>query len=96
MITPRIEIDLAKIEDNARSLVTRLAKRGIRVTGVTKATLGSPDVARAMVRGGVTRLADSRIENLEALQETRHQGPAHAVARARSRLGRSRRRVRPD
>lgn len=75
MITPRIEIDLAKIEDNTRSLVTRLAKRGIQVTGVTKATLGSPDIARAMVRGGVTRLADSRIENLEALQEAGIRAP---------------------
>lgn len=70
MIAPRVEIDLAKIEENTRALVTRLAKRGIQVTGVTKATLGSPDIARAMVRGGVSRLADSRVENLEALQES--------------------------
>lgn len=70
MIAPRIEIDLGKVEINARTLVGRLGKRGIHVTGVTNATLGSPDVARAMLRGGVTRLADSRIENLEALRES--------------------------
>ncbi|GIG53352.1 alanine/ornithine racemase family PLP-dependent enzyme [Demequina activiva] len=69
MISPRIEIDLAAIEHNARSLVTRLAKRGIGVTGVTKATLGSPEIAKAMLRGGVTRIGDSRIENLEALRD---------------------------
>lgn len=69
MIAPRIEIDLGKVEQNARSLVDRLERRGIQVTGVTKATLGSPDVARAMLRGGVKRLADSRIDNLEALKE---------------------------
>ncbi len=69
MITPRIEVDLSAIEHNARQLVTRLAKRGISVTGVTKATLGSPEVAKAMIRGGVTRLGDSRLENLEALRE---------------------------
>ncbi|WP_062076572.1 alanine/ornithine racemase family PLP-dependent enzyme [Demequina globuliformis] len=69
MIVPRIEIDLQAIEDNARTLVTRLRARGIEVTGVTKATLGSPEVAKAMVRGGVARIADSRIENLEALRE---------------------------
>lgn len=69
MNTPRIEIDLAAIEFNTHALVTRLARRGIHVTGVTKATLGSPDVAKAMLRGGVTRLADSRIENLEALRQ---------------------------
>lgn len=70
MSTPRIEVDLAAIEHNARSLVERLAPQGITVTGVTKATLGSPQVARAMLRGGVTRLADSRIENLERMRRS--------------------------
>ncbi len=42
MTAPRLEIDLDKIHHNARTLVERLAKRGISVTGVTKATLGSP------------------------------------------------------
>ncbi|WP_084039569.1 alanine/ornithine racemase family PLP-dependent enzyme [Demequina sp. NBRC 110053] len=69
MISPRIEVDLSAIEHNARVLVTRLARRGISVTGVTKATLGSPDIAKAMIRGGVTRIADSRIDNLEALRD---------------------------
>ncbi len=69
MIAPRLEVDLGAIEHNARVLVARLGRRGIAVTGVTKATLGSPEVGRAMVRGGVTRLGDTRIENLEALRE---------------------------
>lgn len=69
MISPRIEVDLAAIEHNTHSLVTRLEKRGISVTGVTKATLGSPEVARAMVRGGVKRIGDSRLENLEDLKQ---------------------------
>lgn len=68
MTAPRIEVDLAAIEHNARTLVTRLAPLGITITGVTKATRGSPQVARAMQRGGITRLADSRIENLERLR----------------------------
>ncbi|MFW7414819.1 alanine racemase [Demequina sp. SO4-18] len=68
MSAPRIEVDLAAIEHNTRFLVLRLAKTGISVTGVTKATRGSPEVARAMLRGGVTGLADSRIENLERLR----------------------------
>ncbi|MCU1375091.1 MAG: hypothetical protein JWO68_2377, partial [Actinomycetia bacterium] len=44
------------------------AGRGVAVTGVTKATLGSPEVARELVRAGVAGLGDSRIENLEALR----------------------------
>ena len=69
MRTPRIEIDLSAVEHNARELVKRLHARGIDVTGVTQATLGSPEVAKAMVNGGVKRLGDSRIENIEALRD---------------------------
>lgn len=67
MIAPRLEIDLGKIQHNARTLVERLAKRGISVTGVTKATLGSPEIAGALLRAGVRALGDSRIENIEAM-----------------------------
>ncbi|EWH03075.1 hypothetical protein Q427_05255 [Halomonas sp. BC04] len=75
MICPRIEVDLAKIEYNTRALVTLLSDRGIDVTGVTKATLGSPEVASAMIAGGVSRLGDSRLENLEALRHAGIQTP---------------------
>lgn len=64
----RVDLDLDKIAHNARSLVDRLGARGISVTGVTKATLGSPAVATALVGAGVSGLADSRVENLERLR----------------------------
>ena len=67
MTAPRLEIDLDAIEPNTRVLVDRLAARGIRVTAVTKAALGSPAVAAAMLRGGATGLGDSRVENLARL-----------------------------
>jgi len=67
MSAPRVEIDLDKVEQNTRSLVERLAPRGIRVTGVTKAALGSPGVGAAMVRGGAIGLGDSRLLNLSRL-----------------------------
>ena len=41
-MTLRIEIDLDKVEQNTRILVDRLAVRGIRVNGITKAVMGSP------------------------------------------------------
>ncbi len=68
MSLPRLEIDLEKISHNARTLVDRLAGHGIAVTGVTKATLGSPEIARAMLEGGVCDLGDARIENIEAMR----------------------------
>ena len=71
MSAPRLEIDLGKIRHNARTLVERLANRGISVTGVTKATLGSPEIAHAMLLAGVNGLGDSRIENIEAMRRSR-------------------------
>jgi predicted amino acid racemase len=71
--SPRLEVDLAKVTHNARTLVDLLAPLGIGVTGVTKAVLGSPDVAAAMVAGGVGGLGDSRVENLETLHRAGQQ-----------------------
>ena len=68
MSVPRLNIDLDKIYENTRILVERLTDRGIAVTGITKATLGSADIAAALLLGGVRALGDSRIENIEAMR----------------------------
>ena len=70
MSTLRLEIDLDKIHHNARTLVKRLAKRGISVTGVMKASLGSPEIVRTLLHAGVSTIGEYRIENIEAM---RHQ-----------------------
>ncbi|MBW9263061.1 MAG: alanine/ornithine racemase family PLP-dependent enzyme [Candidatus Thiodiazotropha sp. (ex. Lucinisca nassula)] len=67
---PRLEIDLSKIYHNAHTLVKRLAGLGISVTGVTKATLGSPEIAAVLLKAGISSLGDSRIENIEAMRQT--------------------------
>jgi len=67
MTTPCLVIDLDKIEHNTRTIVILCNQYGIEVTGVTKVTCGHPQVARAMLRGGVTALADSRLENIQRL-----------------------------
>ena len=69
MTLPRLDVRLDRIEHNAAVLVSRLRTLGISVTGVTKATLGVPEVARALLRGGVAGLGESRIENIEALRQ---------------------------
>ena len=68
--SPRLDIDLGKIYHNAHELVTRLAKHGISVTGVTKAALGSVEIGNTMLRAGVTGIGDSRIENIKAMRLT--------------------------
>jgi ornithine racemase len=47
--------------------MTGLASTGIRVTGITKAVLGSPGVGAALLRGGACGLGDSRVPNLARL-----------------------------
>ncbi len=68
MAAPRLEIDLDKIGHNARILVERLGQRGIVVTGVTKAALGSAEIAATLLQAGVKGLGDSRIENIESMR----------------------------
>lgn len=75
MSAPRLEIDLDKIQHNAYTLVGLLAERGITVTGVTKATLGSPEVAAALLRAGVTSIGDSRVDNIETMRRNRVSAP---------------------
>mgnify|MGYP003441058315 CR=1 FL=1 len=70
MTAPRLTIDLGAITANARTLVARLAPRGIRVTGVAKAVCGLPAVAEAMLLGGASGIGDSRIRNLLGMRDT--------------------------
>lgn len=69
MAYPYITIDVDKIEHNARCIVELCRDHGIEVTGVTKVTCGFPEVAEAMLRGGVSSIADSRLENLHRLRD---------------------------
>lgn len=68
MTSPRIEIDLSKIRHNTRSLVGRMASRGIKVAAVTKGVCGHPAVAQAMLDGGAKGLADARISNVQKMR----------------------------
>ncbi len=63
----KVAVDLAKVRENARTVVRALGGRD--VVGVTKVTCGSPEVARAMLEGGVRAIGDSRLENLVRLRD---------------------------
>jgi predicted amino acid racemase len=64
----RIEIDSERIRRNAEAVVTMCAARGVEVAGVTKSCQGDPDIAAAMVAGGVRVLAESRLDNVRRLR----------------------------
>jgi len=75
MRSPWIEIDVAKIEHNARVVVELCRGHGIGVAGVTKGTCGHPAVARAMLRGGVSAIGESRMENVHRLRQAGIEAP---------------------
>ncbi|MEA1924637.1 MAG: alanine/ornithine racemase family PLP-dependent enzyme [Candidatus Altiarchaeota archaeon] len=66
---PRLLIDLNRIQHNAKTITSLASRYGMSVTGVTKATCGDPKIAEAMLKGGVTSIGESRIENIVKLKE---------------------------
>ena len=68
LFMPRIEISLDKIRNNARMLSELYGKRGISIMGVSKVVLGEPAIAKAMLQGDVSFIADSRLENIQKMK----------------------------
>jgi predicted amino acid racemase len=68
VLLPRIEISLAQIRHNARMLTELYGQKGVSLMGVSKAILGDPAIATAMIQGGVKFIADSRLENIQRMK----------------------------
>lgn len=66
---PKLKIDLKKLRHNVETIVKLCKENGIEVAGVTKVFCGHPEIAKAYVDGGVSYLADSRVENLIKLKD---------------------------
>jgi len=64
-----LEIDLDKVRDNSRIIVEKCRPLGIEVLGVTKGFSAKPRIVKAMIQGGISTLADSRLENIIALRK---------------------------
>lgn len=65
---PRLAIDLDLIEANVRSVTDLCSAQGMHVAGVVKGAGGLVPVAAAMIRGGVSSLASSRLGQLRTLR----------------------------
>lgn len=70
MTAPRLEIDLKRLHHNARTLVDRLGRAGIAITGVSKATLALPEIVATWIAAGVPSIGESRIASIEALHRS--------------------------
>lgn len=69
MSFPKLIVNYELLKNNVKSMVELCESKGIKVAGVTKVFCGNPLIAKAYVEGGVSFLADSRIENLQRLKE---------------------------
>ncbi len=65
---PKLEINLRKLEHNARLEIQKLAEYGIKVMGVNKVFNGLPETASAVIKAGMDVVAESRVSNLKKLQ----------------------------
>ncbi len=70
-MNPRIEINTDKLTYNAKQICQMCEDHGITPAAVTKGFCAIPQVAAALVAGGIKILADSRIENLKKLRTLR-------------------------
>ncbi len=67
-VNPRLEINCEKIRHNVQAINAICSNIGIRVMGITKGFSAIPQVARAMLKGGLQSLGDSRLQNIIALR----------------------------
>ncbi|MEW6243481.1 MAG: alanine racemase [Bacillota bacterium] len=69
MKCPRIEVRLSDITFNAEQIIRLAQRSGVEVVGVTKAFHGDVNIARAMLEGGIKKLADSRLASIATLRK---------------------------
>lgn len=76
---PCVTIDLKKIEHNTKQLVKWCSDYKIEVMAVTKGICGLDKVAKTFIKGGATKLGDSRIENIVSLKQAAIQVPIYLL-----------------
>ncbi|WP_426349895.1 alanine/ornithine racemase family PLP-dependent enzyme [Alloiococcus sp. CFN-8] len=60
---PAIEIDLKKLQDNAKRLMSFCEEKGIEPVAITKVFCGDIRAVNSLLKGGVKIIGDSRLEN---------------------------------
>jgi predicted amino acid racemase len=69
MSYPLLEINLRKLQHNAKYEIGILSKLGIEVMGVNKVFNGLYETAEAIVKAGVKVVAESRVNNLKKIKD---------------------------
>ena len=66
---PCVEVDLKKLTHNVKTILAMCDKKNIDVASVTKVYCAQKPIVEAIIRAGVTQVADSRILNLKKLKD---------------------------
>ena len=66
---PLLRFNKQHILENTQAIVKAAAQKGISVTGITKCTGGNHEIAETLLKGGVSALGDSRMQNLKTLED---------------------------
>lgn len=66
---PRLETNIKKLKHNAEVLAEECKKNNIIPWAVTKCFCAIPEIAQAVVDGGMVMLADSRVSNLKKMKD---------------------------
>jgi predicted amino acid racemase len=69
---PKLIVDLNKIRHNAKILNSLVNKINGHIFAVTKVLSGEPKLAKAFVDAGIHNIADSRIENLIKIRNSKY------------------------
>lgn len=69
MKNPRLEIDLDKIYHNASLIVNICRRNKIDVIGVTKSVCATPELVKILIRAGIRKIGDSRLQNIIKIRE---------------------------
>ncbi len=69
MQTPRVEINLNQIQENAQIMKEKCRERDIKLSGVVKGAAGDIEVARAFIKGGIESIGDSRLKNIKSFRK---------------------------
>jgi len=66
---PLIRVNKKHLLENVRTVTRLCEEKNTFVTGVTKVFGGDPEIAQVYVEGGLTKIGDSRVQNLKLLKD---------------------------
>ncbi len=69
MLYPNLQVDLRKIEENARLITDLCAAHEVAVAGVVKGCCADPRVTQAVAAGGVAQLSSSRLSQIKRIRQ---------------------------